>query len=86
MLDWIAIRLFFCPPPFQPSQCLVQIVVMLCCSMLEINDVVLYCIVLYCKICIIEYTHNVCFVMKGNCEDTVTHRTLVGCYLFKVIP
>ena len=43
-------RLFFCPPPFQPSQCWLQIVVvMLFCSMLEINDVVLYCFVLYCK-------------------------------------
>ena len=42
-------RLIFCPPPFQPSQCWLQIVVvMLFCSMLEINDVVLYCIVLYC--------------------------------------
>ena len=40
--------LFFCPPPFQPSQCWLQIVVvMLICSMLEINDhVVLYCIVI----------------------------------------
>ena len=35
------IRLFFCPPPFQPSQCWVKIVViMLLCSMLEISDVV----------------------------------------------
>ena len=43
---WTPIRLFFCPPPFQPSQCWVQIVVvMLFCSMLEINDVVLYCII-----------------------------------------
>ena len=48
------IGLFFCPPPFQPSQFLVQIVVvMLFCSMFEINDVVLYCIVLYCiKVCV----------------------------------
>ena len=44
------IRIFFCPPPFQPSQCWEHIVgVMLLCSMLEINDVVLYCIVLYCS-------------------------------------
>ena len=44
---WPTIRLFFCPPPFQPSQCWLHIVVvMLICSMLEINDhVVLYCIV-----------------------------------------
>ena len=44
---WTTIRLFFCQPPFQPSQCWLQIVVvMLICSMLEINDhVVLYCIV-----------------------------------------
>ena len=42
------IRLFFCPPHFQSSQFLVQIVVvMLFCSVLEINDVELYCIVLY---------------------------------------
>ena len=34
--------------PFQPSQCWIQIVVvMLFCSMLEIDDVVLYSIVLY---------------------------------------
>ena len=50
-------RLFFCPPPFQTSQCWEQIVgVMLLCSMLEINDVVLYCIVLYCIVlyCIVR--------------------------------
>ena len=46
MLGWTTIRIFFCPPPFQPSQCWEEIVgVMLLCSMLEINDVVLYCIV-----------------------------------------
>ena len=40
--EWTTIRLFFCPPPFQPSQRWVQIVVvMLFCSMLEINNVVL---------------------------------------------
>ena len=45
---WIAIRLFFCPLSFQPSQCWVHIVVlMLFCSMLEIT--MLYCIVLYVK-------------------------------------
>ena len=33
--------------PFQPSQCWEQIVgVMLLCSMLEINDVVLYCCII----------------------------------------
>ena len=51
MFNARTIRLFFCPPPppFQPSQCWEQIVgVMLLCSMLEINDVVLYCIVLCC--------------------------------------
>ena len=41
---WTMIRLFFCPPPFQPSQCWEQIVgVMLLRSMLAINYVVLYC-------------------------------------------
>ena len=58
MLGWTTIRIFFCPPPFQPSQCWEQIVgVMLLCSMLEINDVVLYCIVLYCIVlyCIVLY-------------------------------
>ena len=40
---WTTITLFFCPPPFQPSQCWVKIVViMLLCSMLEINDVVYF--------------------------------------------
>ena len=40
---WTTIRLFFRPPCFQPSQLWVQIVVMmLFCSMLEINDTVLY--------------------------------------------
>ena len=44
---WTTIILFFCPPPFQPSQCWVHIVVvMLFYSMLEINDVVLYSIVI----------------------------------------
>ena len=55
---WTTIRIFFCPPPFQPSQCWEYIVgVMLLCSMLEINDVVLYCIVLYCIVlyCIVLY-------------------------------
>ena len=58
MLGWTTIRIFFCLPPFQPSQCWEQIVgVMLLCSMLEINDVVLYCIVLYCIVlyCIVLY-------------------------------
>ena len=41
MLGWTTIRLLFCPPPFQPSQCWVNIVgVMKFCSMLEINYVV----------------------------------------------
>ena len=29
MWGWTTIRLFFCPPPFQPSQCWVQIVVVM---------------------------------------------------------
>ena len=55
---WTTIRLFFCPPPFQPSQYWVPVViVMLFCSMLEINDVVLYCIALYYIVlyCIVLY-------------------------------
>ena len=51
MLEVAHDKIILLSPPFQPSQCWLQIVaVMLICSMLEINDhVVLYCIVLYCK-------------------------------------
>ena len=42
-MSWTTIRLFFCQSLFQPSQLWVQIVVvMIFCSMLEINDVDLY--------------------------------------------
>ena len=64
--------------PFQPSQCWEQIVgVMLLCSMLEINDVVLYCIVLYCIVlyCIVLYCIVLyCIVLYciALCEAAIT--------------
>ena len=56
---WTTIRFFFRPSSLQPpSQCWVQmVVVMLFSSMLEINDIVLYCIVFYCK-CKYYKQHN----------------------------
>ena len=64
------IRLFFCPPPFQPSQCWVQIVVILF-YVGNKRCMVLYCVALHCIAielhCIALHCIAIEFQLHCNC-------------------